>query len=99
MPKYDLVGQDGNAFALMGYTARALRNEGLGNLVSKMQKEATSGDYWNLIAVCDEYVQMANEQAGDYSDEDEDDIEFFEGYNDDDDDDELRFEDTGDDMI
>lgn len=81
--KYDLVGQDGNAFALMGYTARALRNEGLGNLVSEMQTKATSGDYWNLIAVCDEYVQMANDKAIDngYNPEDYDDDEEF--YDDD----------------
>lgn len=63
MGKYNLVGVDGNAFSLMGYTARALKNEGLGNLSSEMQKRATSGDYYNLIAVCDEYVQMANKKA------------------------------------
>ena len=61
--KYDLVGQDGNAFALMGYTSRALKNEGLRDLVPEMQERATSGDYWNLIAVCDEYIQMANDAA------------------------------------
>lgn len=27
--KYSLVGIDGNAFAVMGYVQRALRNEGL----------------------------------------------------------------------
>lgn len=64
LPKYDLVGQDGNAFALMGYTANALKKEGLGDLVKEMQTRATSGDYYNLIAVCDEYVQKANEAAG-----------------------------------
>ena len=73
MGKYNLVGVDGNAFSIMGYTARALRNEGLGNLSSEMQKKATSGDYYNLIAVCDEYVQMANEKAieNGYEEEDE----------------------------
>ena len=63
MGKYCLVGQDGNAFALMGYTANALRREGLRELVSEMQKEATSGDYYHLIAVCDKYVDMANAKA------------------------------------
>lgn len=85
MAKYNLVGQDGNAFALMGYTARALRAEGLGELVDGMRKEATSGDYWNLVAVCDKYVEMANTAAGydpnecDYEDEDEEDDD-DEGY-------------------
>lgn len=70
MGKYCLVGQDGNAFALMGYTARALRNEGLGDLVSEMQSKATSGDYYHLIAVCDEYLDIANLKA-EVSDEEE----------------------------
>ena len=73
MPKYSLIGQDGNAFALMGYTANALKKEGLGDLVSQMQKEATSGDYYHLIAVCDSYLDKANDAAGeDYEEEDED---------------------------
>ena len=63
MAKYDLVGQDGNAFALMGYTARALRNEGLRDKVEEMQSRAMAGDYYNLIAVCDDYLQMANRKA------------------------------------
>ncbi len=63
MARYSLVGQDGNAFALMGYTARALRNEGLGSLRDEMYQKAKSGDYNHLIAVCDEYVQMANKAA------------------------------------
>lgn len=63
MAKYTLVGQDGNAYNLMGYTARALRHEGLGHLEDEMFKKATSGDYNHLIAVCDDYLQMANEAA------------------------------------
>lgn len=63
MAKYDLVGVDGNAFAVMGYTARALKNEGLGNLVSEMQNRATSGDYNNLLCVCMDYLDKANEKA------------------------------------
>lgn len=61
--KYNLVGVDGNAYSIMGYTSKALKNEGLGDKVDEMYKRATSGDYYNLIAVCDEYVQMANEVA------------------------------------
>lgn len=61
--KYDLVGVDGNAFAVMGYTARALKNEGLRDLVSEMQNRAMSGDYDNLLCVCLEYIDKANEAA------------------------------------
>jgi hypothetical protein len=58
--KYTLVGVDGNAYAIMGYTANALKREGLRNLVDQMYKEATSGDYDNLIRVCYDYVEKAN---------------------------------------
>ena len=77
MGKYCLVGQDGNAFALMGYTANALRREGLRDLVSEMQSKAMSGDYYHLIAVCDEYLDKANakaEENGYVDDEDEEEL-------------------------
>lgn len=61
--KYDLVGIDGNAFCIMGYTARALKNEGLRDLVTEMQNRAMSGDYDNLLCVCLEYIDKANEAA------------------------------------
>jgi hypothetical protein len=57
---YSLVGVDGNAFSIMGYTARALKETGHRDLVDKMHEEATSGTYYNLIAVCDKYVSIAN---------------------------------------
>lgn len=64
MKKYSLVGVDGNAFAIMGYTAKVLKMAGLYEKVPEMREEAMSGDYWNLIAVCDKYVDMANEALG-----------------------------------
>lgn len=75
MSKYSLVGVDGNAFMIMGYTARALKNEGLGHLVDEMHKKATAGDYYNLIAICDEYLYMANTKAKESGYEDEEDDE------------------------
>lgn len=64
MEKYTLVGVDGNAFSIMGYTARALKREGFSKeVVDKMHEEAMSGDYYNLIRVCDEYIQKVNEAA------------------------------------
>lgn len=63
--KYDLVGVDGNAWAVMGYVGRALKNEGLGNLVDEYQKKAMSGDYDNLLRVSLEYLDKANEAASD----------------------------------
>lgn len=69
--KYTLVGVDGNAYSIMGYTARALKQAGLRDKVDEMYKEATSGSYSNLIAVCDKYVQMANEAVGSTDEEEE----------------------------
>ena len=58
--KYSLVGVDGNAFAIMGYTARALKQTGHADLVRNMQDRAMSGDYDNLIQVCMKYLDIAN---------------------------------------
>lgn len=60
---YSLVGVDGNAFAIMGYTSKALKREGLRDKVDEMRERATSGNYYQLIAVCEEYINMANEAA------------------------------------
>ena len=58
--KYTLVGVNGNAYAIMGYTATALKETGHDDLVEKMYDEATSGDYYHLIDVCDDYIAIAN---------------------------------------
>ena len=63
----------------MGYTARALKNEGLKNLVDEMRSRAMSGDYYNLIRVCDEYIGIANLHAEVSGDEDEDEDEDEDG--------------------
>jgi hypothetical protein len=56
-----LIGQDGNAFAIMGRTARAMRDGGCSDVdVAAYLEAATSGNYDNMIAVtfatvvCDE---------------------------------------------
>jgi len=58
---FSLVGVDGNAFAIMGYTADALRKAGLNDKLKEMFDEASSGTYEYLIATCQHYVDMANE--------------------------------------
>ena len=63
MAKYTLVGVNGNAFSVMGYTGNALRKEGLGHLVEEMENKAVSGNYNNLLCVCMDYVDKANEAA------------------------------------
>lgn len=63
MSKYSLVRVDGNAFAIMGHTQKALEREGLKDLVPQMLKEAKSSDYSNLISVCCGYIEKANDAA------------------------------------
>lgn len=73
MAKYTLVGVNGNAYSIMGYTARALKNEKLHDLVDEMYEKATSGNYYQLIGICDDYIDKANEEAikNGYVDEEE----------------------------
>ena len=62
--KYDLVGVDGNAFAVMGYVLRAMKE-------CKMSKgeqlyyqtKAMSSDYNNLLSVSMEMIDKCNEIA------------------------------------
>ena len=61
-----LVGEDGNAFAIMGRVMRALRKAGHGDAVKAYTDAATSGDYNNLLRVTMETVSV------DSSDDDED---------------------------
>lgn len=47
-----LVGQDGNAFSLIGAFVRAARKEGwTSDEIREVVDEATSGDYDHLLAV------------------------------------------------
>jgi len=64
MKAFSLIGVDGNAFAIMGYTAKALKKAKLNDKVNEMHDKAISGNYYHLIAVCDEYVAMANKELG-----------------------------------
>jgi hypothetical protein len=59
-PKVRLVGEDGNAFAIMGRVRRALREAGADKeYVDKYLSEATAGDYNHLLQVTMEYVDDA----------------------------------------
>jgi hypothetical protein len=62
MPKTDvkvkLVGEDGNAYAVLGKVARALKQAGHGELAKQFMREATSGDYDKLLRTAMEYVEV-----------------------------------------
>ena len=58
---YSLVGVDGNAYALMGYTRQAMEETGFSiQDIDKMLTEAMSSDYNHLIRVCSGYITRAN---------------------------------------
>lgn len=54
-----LVGEDGNAYAILGRVAKALRRAGHGNQVDAYMAEATAGDYDALLATTMRWVQVA----------------------------------------
>lgn len=54
----ELVGQDGNAFAILGRVSAALRKAGHGDSVSEYMNEAMSGDYDHLLAVTMQTVNV-----------------------------------------
>jgi hypothetical protein len=63
--KYDLVGVDGNAFSVMGYVLKAMKECGMSKEEqSDYQTKAMSGDYNNLLAVSVEMIDKCNEICG-----------------------------------
>ena len=62
MPKTNirvkLVGEDGNAFTIIGRVSKALGREGHENLVKEFQAEAMSGDYDHLLQTAMDYVEV-----------------------------------------
>ena len=62
--KYNLVGVDGNAFAVMAYVLKAMRECKMSKEEqSDYQTKAMSGDYNNLLAVSIEMIDKCNEIA------------------------------------
>lgn len=58
---YDLVGQDGNAFALMGYTKKAMRETGFSEEeITAVLNEAKTSDYNHLLLTLDAAIQKCN---------------------------------------
>lgn len=58
-PTVKLIGQDGNAFAIMGSVKKALKSAGADKeYIDKYIIEATSGDYNHLLAVSMKYVNV-----------------------------------------
>ncbi len=54
--KVKLIGEDGNAFYILGKVKKALEKAGERDLAEEYIKEATSGDYNHLLATTTKYV-------------------------------------------
>lgn len=63
--KYDLVGVDGNAFAIMAYVLNAMKECGCNKTDQAIYVEnAKSGDYDHLLAVSIEMIDKCNDICG-----------------------------------
>ncbi len=57
-PTVKLVGEDGNAFAILGRVKRALVKAGMQEEAKAFMEEATAGDYNHLLATVQKYVDV-----------------------------------------
>lgn len=58
-PQVELIGRDGNAYAIMGKVVMKLKEEGYSEEeISKYKEQAMSGDYDNLLRVTMEWVEV-----------------------------------------
>jgi len=58
-PTCTLLGQDGNAFAILGAASKALRKAGADEeFISKYQDEATVDNYNHLLHITMNYVDV-----------------------------------------
>ena len=73
--KVELVGQDGNAFSIIGRVTGAMRRAGLtAEQRKEFTDEATSGDYDHLLQTVMEFVSVDEDYDGDGGDDDEDEL-------------------------
>lgn len=62
--KYSLIGVDGNAFSIMGYVRRAMKETGFTREeIEAYTKDATSGDYKHLLVVSIDIIDRCNEKG------------------------------------
>ena len=58
-PELKLIGEDGNAFFILGKAVREAKRAGWDKeKIEKFQKEATSGDYNKVLTTCTKYFDV-----------------------------------------
>lgn len=55
----ELLGHDGNAFAILGAVSKALRRSGHADAVEAFMTDATSGDYDHVLQTAFRYVEVS----------------------------------------
>lgn len=55
-PKLQIIGQDGNAFAILGKAQRVAKQNNMD--WGSIHQEATSGDYDNLLRTMQKYFEV-----------------------------------------
>lgn len=91
--KVQLVGNDGNAFAILGNVSRAMKRAGVAQEdIDAYMKDAQSGDYQHLLGVtlktvdCSTVIDREGEEDWrEWEEERDEDWEFEDDYTDDDD--------------
>jgi hypothetical protein len=60
--KLELVGLDGNAYSLLGAFSRAARHQGWSKTeIEEVTRQATSGNYDNLLCVLMDHTESPDE--------------------------------------
>lgn len=64
-PKINLLGEDGNIFAILGRASRALKQVGMTDETKEMFDRVTScGDYYEALNIISEYVETKLSSSG-----------------------------------
>lgn len=56
--KVKLIGEDGNAFNILGKVSQALKKNGYKEMAQEFMAEATKGDYNHLLRTCMKVVKV-----------------------------------------
>lgn len=69
---YTLVGVNGNAFSVIGYTVEAMKDAGFSKSeIDEYRKNAMSGNYNDLLVLSMDMIDQVNEALGLEDEEDE----------------------------
>lgn len=63
-PRLALIGESGNAFAILGKAKRALKEAGREDEVERFLQQATSGNYLHLLSVVMEWFEVEGLDCG-----------------------------------